>query len=711
LSNAQDAEDACQATFLILARNARGGRWQASIANWLFTTARRVASHQRRAAARRARREGKAAVSESVQPVDRMTGRELLAVIDEELDKLPPIYREPLLLYYQEELTRGEIAARLGIPAATLKTHLERGRRKLRDALTRRGVTLGAGVLALIATCPVGASPPRLIDAIQAAVAGDVPPAVAALADGIAANGLLKKSVLGAVVLAAATAIGFGLGEPPSTTAGQRPEKTMPAKKDATAAPAIKLEPAKPIAVRGKVLDPDGKPVAGATFTVIDDEDGTPVPDIKSGPDGRFAFQIPHPYPQGIVRNPRQVVASAPEFGLEWISEPREDAVYKLVHDHPIAGRIIDLQGKPVAGATVAVQDVHAGPAGAFDELVKNWKKSKKEQDAAARKLDRAIWNRGGLGRAFHTKTAADGTFTLSGFGKDRVVTLLVTGVGIADIYAAVATRAGFDPAGAPRTPNRLYPAKFDLVVSPDKPITGVVRDADTGAPLAGVRVAGASMVGELQFGSYVFHVWPTPGATTDKDGRFTIRGLAKGRAYILVADPEEGAEHLHRFDFVDDTIGFEPIKTGFSLPRGVVLTGRVTDAATGAGVASRVFYRPLETNESIYGGYGPPDYPAPWHRGRDTKTDLDGRYKITVAAGGGVVNIQTYGGNYERARATQKEIDDGIVDKQFGHFRVLGQGGMFNPEYMHAYKVVNFGAKERAATLDVTVRPAEPAK
>jgi len=118
-----------------------------------------------------------------------------------------------------------------------------------------------------------------------------------------------------------------------------------------------------------------------------------------------------------------------------------------------------------------------------------------------------------------------------------------------------------------------------------------------------------------------------------------------------------------------------------------------------------------LAKNDQLYGGYGPPDYPAPWHRGRDTKTDLQGRYKITVATGPGVVNFQAYGGNYERARATQNEIDDGIVDKQFGHFRTLGQGGMFNPEYMHVYKVVDFGAKERAATLDVTVRPQDQPK
>src|SRR5258705_117668 len=83
-------------------------------------------------------------VPAAVQPVDQMTGRELLATLDEELDKLPPRYREPLLLCYLEGLTRDEAANRLHIPAATLKTRLERGRKRLGDALTRRGCVLGA---------------------------------------------------------------------------------------------------------------------------------------------------------------------------------------------------------------------------------------------------------------------------------------------------------------------------------------------------------------------------------------------------------------------------------------------------------------------------------------------------------------------------------------------------------------------------------------
>src|SRR5262249_49158708 len=145
----QDAEDACQATFLVLAQKAKGNRWQPSVANWLFTTARKVAHNARVAARRRARREAQAAVPEAVQPVDRMTGAELLAARDEELDRLPPRYREPLVLCYLEGLTRDEAAARLGVPAATLKTRLERGRKRLGDALTRRDCTLGAGLLAL----------------------------------------------------------------------------------------------------------------------------------------------------------------------------------------------------------------------------------------------------------------------------------------------------------------------------------------------------------------------------------------------------------------------------------------------------------------------------------------------------------------------------------------------------------------------------------
>src|ERR1019366_7134244 len=101
-----------------------------------------------------AKRESGAAVPESVSPTDAMTGRELVEALDGELARLSPRYREPLVLCHLEGLTRDEAAVRLGVPVATLKSHLERGRKKLADALTARGCALGIGLLATFATSP-----------------------------------------------------------------------------------------------------------------------------------------------------------------------------------------------------------------------------------------------------------------------------------------------------------------------------------------------------------------------------------------------------------------------------------------------------------------------------------------------------------------------------------------------------------------------------
>ena len=196
LPTLQDAEDACQATFLVLARKARGGRWQPSAANWLYATARHVAAKARRSVERRARREGRAAIPEAVAPDD-ASGRELLAILDEELGKLPARYREPLVLCYLEGLAREEAAARLGVPQGTVKTRLERGRRRLEVALTKRGVGVGLGLLALAVATPAGAASPRLVETVLAAVTGPAPAAVVALAGGKGMNALLRKLLIG----------------------------------------------------------------------------------------------------------------------------------------------------------------------------------------------------------------------------------------------------------------------------------------------------------------------------------------------------------------------------------------------------------------------------------------------------------------------------------------------------------------------------------
>ena len=201
--------------------------------------------------------------------------------------------------------------------------------------------------------------------------------------------------------------------------------------------------------------------MAGAKFAVIDDEAGTPVPDVMSGTGRPVRLRDAAPYPQGIVRNPRQVVASAPGFGLDWISEPREDAVFRLVPDQPIAGRVIDLQGKPVAGATVAVHDVHAGPPAAFDELVKNWKKSDKgtgrggRASSTGRSGTAAAW----AGRSTPRRPPT-GRSRSPGSGRTGSSPCSSPGPGSPTPTPTSPRGPGSTQPAAPRTPNRLHPAE-----------------------------------------------------------------------------------------------------------------------------------------------------------------------------------------------------------------------------------------------------------
>ena len=93
--NAHDAEDVCQATFLLLAQKAASQRWQSSIANWLYQTASLLALKVRTAATRRARREGRVAPRSPSHPLAEITGQELLAALDEELLALAEPLRAP----------------------------------------------------------------------------------------------------------------------------------------------------------------------------------------------------------------------------------------------------------------------------------------------------------------------------------------------------------------------------------------------------------------------------------------------------------------------------------------------------------------------------------------------------------------------------------------------------------------------------------------
>ncbi len=295
LRNVQDAEDAGQATFVVLARKAESGRWQESIANWLYTTARRIASKANRTATRRRQRESLTVPSTTASPLDQMTGREAFSTLDEELDRLPAIYREPLVLCYLEGLTRDAAAVRLGVPPATLKSQLDRGRKKLGDALLKRGVEFGAALLAVAATSTAGASSPKLLVSILAAVGGSPSPAVAALAQGVIVNGISTKVVLGLATLVAMLGVGSvwsQIGEVAAPTKkGEAKPVVVHAEKPATR----HVVPPAPEKVMILVLDADGKPLAGATIRrVIRGRTGSYAEKVlgKTDAEGRFEAEV-----------------------------------------------------------------------------------------------------------------------------------------------------------------------------------------------------------------------------------------------------------------------------------------------------------------------------------------------------------------------------------------------------------------------------------
>jgi RNA polymerase sigma factor (sigma-70 family) len=179
LGHKQDAEDAFQAAFLILARKATAMDWQDSVGNWLYGVAYRVARKERARTARRRQREIQPPVlPEPVTPLE-PAWRELAAVLDEELLSLPSDCRSVLLLCYLEGLTRDQAARQLGWSLRTLDRRLERGRELLRTRLIRRGLTLSAALLGAVLV-------ESAATAVPSALARDVPKAAMRYAAGTA---------------------------------------------------------------------------------------------------------------------------------------------------------------------------------------------------------------------------------------------------------------------------------------------------------------------------------------------------------------------------------------------------------------------------------------------------------------------------------------------------------------------------------------------
>jgi RNA polymerase sigma factor (sigma-70 family) len=148
LHHSHDAEDAFQATFLVLASKAVAIRKRGSLASWLYGVAFRVAMRLKSRRADSSAVPASARLRQCVNPPTELSARELCLILDEELARLPEQYRAPLLLCGIDDRTRDEAARDLGWSLGTFKRRLARGRSILRARLLRRGVTIPAALAA-----------------------------------------------------------------------------------------------------------------------------------------------------------------------------------------------------------------------------------------------------------------------------------------------------------------------------------------------------------------------------------------------------------------------------------------------------------------------------------------------------------------------------------------------------------------------------------
>jgi RNA polymerase sigma factor (sigma-70 family) len=203
LQNPADAEDAFQATFLVLVRRAASIRKPELLGNWLYGVAHRVAARARAQAGRRRAREKPEVEMIALEPPPE--ANEWRPLLHQELNHLPEKYRVPVVLCYLQGKTNEEAASLLAWPIGTVKGRLNRARQLLRRRLTRRGVVLSAGMVAAALT-PGGASAAvpaalvsttvraaMLVAAGHAATAGVLSVPVATLTKGVLQTMLLTK--------------------------------------------------------------------------------------------------------------------------------------------------------------------------------------------------------------------------------------------------------------------------------------------------------------------------------------------------------------------------------------------------------------------------------------------------------------------------------------------------------------------------------------
>ncbi len=312
------------------------------------------------------------------------------------------------------------------------------------------------------------------------------------------------------------------------------------------------------------------------------------------------------------------------------------------VPDVPIQGRIVDLEGRPVAGVSVTVEHTQIPKLDSLTQWLDGVEKGEPPW-VVARHIDHD--RKAPPTAAREAVTDQDGRFQLAGFGAERVVSLGFRGDTIAFMTIEVVTRRtapvparGFPDTHGPGS-QTIYGAEFTFTARPGRPLDGIVRNAKTGHPMAGVAVE------SYRFAGSDFVEIRTLKATTGQDGRFRLAGMPKGRGNVVLAIPNDDQPYFMREVPVGDPPGIDPVPVAIELHRGIWITGKVTDKATGEPIASaRLHYLPFLDNMFVQ---ALPEFDKDGNVDGSQmryKTRADGTYKLVGMPGRAIVGVDDDG-------------------------------------------------------------------
>ncbi len=274
LGDYHEAEDAFQATFLVLARRAASIRSRDSLASWLYGVALRVSACARSASARRRIHERARAALPATQVNDNENSRDNFEpLLHAELGRLPQRFRAPVVLCYLEGRTYEEAAQLLDCPIGTIKSRLAAARQRLRNRLAHLELAplvgpLGDSLSIKVATFAV---PPRLMEAaldgvMRACSGGVVPVSVSSLANRVLSTMFLTRLAASAVIsIVVATLAAAATTLPWPAAAETAANKRLQANAVRQApAPQARAEERVPTSLTGRVVDEQGRPIPAA---------------------------------------------------------------------------------------------------------------------------------------------------------------------------------------------------------------------------------------------------------------------------------------------------------------------------------------------------------------------------------------------------------------------------------------------------------------